>query len=68
MSINITEHKKTELKIQQQNKVLMGVNKIFKEALSTNSEAELGRLCLSVAEEITESKFGFIGEIKNQLA
>ncbi|NLD65195.1 MAG: PAS domain S-box protein [Crenarchaeota archaeon] len=64
MSINITEHKKTALKIQQQNKVLMGVNKIFKEALSTNSEAELGRLCLSVAEEITESKFGFIGEIK----
>jgi PAS domain S-box-containing protein len=58
-----TEHKKAEAKMQQQNAILEGINKIFEEALSNRGETELGKVCLSVAEEITQSKFGFIGEI-----
>ena len=40
--------------------ILQGVNRILQEALIRNSEEELGEVCLSVAEELTQSKFGFI--------
>ncbi len=46
--------------------ILQGVNRILQEALICNSEAELGKVCLSVAEELTQSKFGFIGLIDQQ--
>ena len=60
---NITEQKKFEMKIERQNMIQEGVNKILSEALSSRTEEALGNVCLNVAEEITESKFGFIGEI-----
>ncbi|MHB0937761.1 MAG: sensor histidine kinase [Armatimonadota bacterium] len=43
--------------------VVSGINRIFQEALGAGTEEELGRRCLAVAEEITGSKFGFIGEL-----
>ena len=60
---DITARKNAEAKMQQQDAILEGINKIFGEALSTRTETELGEICLSVAEEITQSQFGFIGEI-----
>lgn len=42
--------------------ILEGINRIFREALTTRSEDELGRLCLAVAEEVTGSAYGFLGE------
>ena len=66
----IAERKKTEVALREseeryreQNAVLQGMNRIFRETLACDSEEELGRICLDVAEKITESKFGFIGEI-----
>ena len=66
----IAERKKTEgalreseERYREQNAVLQGMNRIFRETLACDSEQELGRICLDVAEKITESKFGFIGEI-----
>ena len=52
-----------EAGILRQNAVLAGINKIFHEALSSHTEADLGRICLAVAEEITGSRFGCLGEI-----
>jgi PAS domain S-box-containing protein len=52
-----------EAGILRQNVVLAGINRIFQEALSSHSEADLGRICLAVAEDITGSRFGFLGEI-----
>ncbi|MCM2264880.1 MAG: PAS domain S-box protein [Desulfuromonadales bacterium] len=46
--------------------ILQGVNRILQEALVCNSEEELGNVCLSVAEELTLSKFGFIGLVDQQ--
>lgn len=43
--------------------ILQGVNRILQAALTCPTEAELGRVCLSVAEELTQSRFGFIGLI-----
>jgi PAS domain S-box-containing protein len=60
---DITGRKRAEEKIRHQNTVLEGINRILREALICESEEELGRICLRVVEEATQSKFGFIGEI-----
>ncbi|HEY6871215.1 MAG TPA: GAF domain-containing protein [Geobacteraceae bacterium] len=60
---DITERKRAEARIYRQNAVLKGINRIFETALSSGTEEELGEACLAVAEEVTGSRFGFIGEI-----
>jgi PAS domain S-box-containing protein len=60
---DITGRKRAEERIRHQNAVLEGINRVLREALTTESEEELGRTCLAVAEEVTQSKFGFVGEI-----
>jgi signal transduction histidine kinase/DNA-binding response OmpR family regulator len=57
------ESKRTEEKIRRQNAVLAGMNRILTEALTTDSEEGLGRVCLRAALETTRSQFGFVGEI-----
>lgn len=49
--------------LQWQYRVLEGINTIFKEALTCDTEMQLGRACLAVAEAITDSEFAFIGEV-----
>ena len=39
------------------------INIVFREALTCETDAEVAVTCLSVAEELTGSKFGFIGEL-----
>lgn len=39
------------------------INKIFKETLTCETEEDVARTCLRVAEELTGSRFGFICEI-----
>lgn len=41
--------------------LLGGVNKVLLEALTCEDDADVARVCLAVAEELTGSKFGFIG-------
>ena len=60
---DITEGKRAEERNLRHNMVQEGISRIFQEALSSRTDEELGRTCLSVAEEVTESKFGFIDEI-----
>ena len=43
--------------------VLTAINRIFRERLQGETEEELGKTCLAVAEELTGSDFGFIGEV-----
>ncbi|MHA1449577.1 MAG: GAF domain-containing protein, partial [Candidatus Hodarchaeales archaeon] len=47
----------------KQGAVLRAINRVFREALLCETSKEVGEVCLSVAEELTGSKFGFIGEI-----
>jgi PAS domain S-box-containing protein len=54
---------RTEEEVNRRSAVLKGINTVFKETLTCATEEELARVCLRVAEEITGSKFGFIGEI-----
>ncbi len=60
---DITTRRQAEDMIRRQNAILDGLNRIFREALACQTEEQLGRACLSVAEGITGSKFGFIAEI-----
>jgi len=61
--IDITERKRTEEQIHRQSKLLAAINRIFYETLTADSEETVANTCLKVAQEITDSKFGFIGEI-----
>jgi nitrogen fixation/metabolism regulation signal transduction histidine kinase len=64
--MDITERKKTEEKVKRQNLVEQGINRILYSALTAKTEEDLGQICLAVAQEITASKIGFIGEINEQ--
>ena len=63
---DITEQKRAEERLRQRTAILEGINRIFQEALTCQSEEELGIMCLTVAEEVTSSQFGFIGELTDE--
>ncbi|KUK65412.1 MAG: GAF sensor signal transduction histidine kinase [Desulfotomaculum sp. 46_80] len=63
ISRDITERKKTEEKILFKNAMVEGINRILQESLTCANEQELGKTCLNVAQEITGSQIGLIGEI-----
>jgi len=60
---DITERKRAEEQLRRQSAVLDGINKVFLETLTCESDEEVARTCLAVAEELTGSKFGFICEV-----
>lgn len=46
-----------------QERLLEGINRIFREAITSQSQEHIGTVCLSVAQELTESEIGFIGDL-----
>jgi signal transduction histidine kinase len=48
---------------RRQSALVAGMSSIFEQAMTCDTEEELGRACLSVVEELTQSRFGFVGEI-----
>jgi PAS domain S-box-containing protein len=63
VGIDITKQKQAEELTSRQNAVLEGINKILNAALTCETEEQLGSVCLKVAERVTQSKFGFVGEV-----
>ena len=63
---DITERKNAEDYSNYQRILQQSINKILEEALTTSTEEQLGKVCLRIAEQITQSKFGFIGEINEK--
>jgi PAS domain S-box-containing protein len=63
VSIDITDRRRAEEQIHRQGRLLAAINSVFYETLTADSEAAVAKACLKVAQEITDSKFGFIGEI-----
>jgi len=57
---------KAENQSRQHQAVLEGINRILEGALTCDTEEALGRTCLDVAQAVTGSKFGFLGEINAQ--
>ncbi len=60
---DITERIRGEKKLANQMYLIESINTILKEALRLDSEINVAKMCLIFAEELTNSKFGFIGEI-----
>lgn len=60
---DITERKWAMDRILWQNAILGGINKVLSETLRCETDEDIARTCLAVAEELTNSKFGFIGEL-----
>jgi signal transduction histidine kinase/ABC-type amino acid transport substrate-binding protein len=59
----ITECKQAEDALKRQHAILAGINRVFRESLTCENEERLGETCLDAAEELTGSKFGFLGEL-----
>ncbi len=60
---DITDRKRSEDQIRRQGELLRAVNLVLREALESDSDADIARTCLRVAEHIAGSRFGFIGEV-----
>ncbi|MCM0080339.1 GAF domain-containing protein [Geomonas sp. Red32] len=56
--------KMADEKILRQNVLLNGIGAILRAALTSKSEQELATVCLRMAEEVTGSRLGFIGELR----
>ncbi len=51
---------------QAASSLLHAINAVFRRAGACETEEELARTCLAVAEELTGSSFGFIGELNDE--
>lgn len=60
---DITERKKLDDRAQKQTLVVEAINRIFRGALLGKTIEELAKTCLEMAEKLTESKCGSIGEL-----
>jgi len=63
---DITEHKWTEEELSRKAAVLQAINDVFRETLTCETEEQLGKACLAVAERLTGSEFGFLGELNRE--
>jgi signal transduction histidine kinase/ActR/RegA family two-component response regulator len=49
--------------LNRQEALITGMNRIFLEALTSETEAQLGSICLAVAGQVTNSRFGLLCKI-----
>ncbi len=55
--------KQRTAELAEANRLLDAINDVFRKALTCETEEELGKTCLAVAEKLTGSRFGFVGEV-----
>jgi PAS domain S-box-containing protein len=63
MDKDITERRCSETQILKQNMLLEAINKLLQKAIADESDSDLAAFCLQLAQSLTDSKFGFIGEL-----
>ena len=66
MHKDITERRHAETQILKQNMLLEAINRLLQKAISDESDSDLAAFCLELAEGLTDSKFGFIGEVNSR--
>ena len=62
---DMTERRRVQDQLLRQSAVLDAINGVFQEALTCETEEQLGKSCLAIAERLTGSKFGFLGELNS---
>lgn len=60
---DITSLKLSLEKINQQNVLFNAISKIFQKSLTLETPSEVGKFCLSIAEELTGSQYGAIAKV-----
>ena len=60
---DITERKRAEEHTLRQTAVLKAINKVFQETLNCETAEEVAYTCINMAEELTGSEYGLIGEV-----
>lgn len=60
---DISLRKSIEENLLRKNAILEGQSRIFWDSMTCDSEEELGMACLTVAEQLTDSEFSFLGEL-----
>ena len=60
---DITDRKLAERRLAKQQALLEGINRVLREAIRCETEQELADKCLTVAQELTLSQFGFVNEL-----
>ncbi len=63
---DITERKRAEEEISRRNVTSDAINRVFREAITCETEEQLTATCLAVAEELTGSKIGYIREVNEK--
>jgi len=61
---DFTQRKTMEEAIRRKNAVLEGVSAVLRAALTAPDERELAQCCLEIAQQLTQSAYGFIGELR----
>ena len=63
MDKDITERRFAETQILKQNMLLEAINKLLQKAFTDEPDSNIAASCLHLAESLTDSQFGFIGEL-----
>ncbi|MFH1627151.1 MAG: HD domain-containing phosphohydrolase [Pseudomonadota bacterium] len=66
VAADITKRKEAEEETLRHGKVLAGINRIFRDSLLHEDIDAVAKTCLMVAQELTDSHFGFIGELNRK--
>ncbi len=66
MDKDITEPRQTETQFLKQNMLLDGINRLLQKVFNGEKDTELAAFCLKLAEELTNSRFGFIGDLNEE--
>jgi len=59
------QRRRVESPVHKEAALLEGINRVLREALVCRTDEQVARACLAVAEELTDSAFGFIGEVND---
>jgi len=65
MAVDITDYRRTEDELRRQTNTLEAINEVLHHSFAGDAEDELGKTCLLIAERLTSSKFGFLGEMND---
>lgn len=63
---DITEPRQAEAQFLKQNMLLEGINRLLQKVFAAETDTELASFCLKLAEDLTNSRFGFIGELNER--
>jgi len=66
IGMDVTDRKQAVVDLLRQSAILDAINRVLLETFTCETDQEVANACLAVAEELTGSKFGFIGELNQE--